>query len=156
MWSVRVLLALGGFVLAGSLFFTWVAPADSLVLFGALDRLAALEQTGWELLDWADVVFAGIAAGLLALAAVAPRGLPRPLLATAAILCVLAAATVVGHGFDTTRVRLPQGVAVSEPAAGPWVALAALAAALLGLVLAWIRRPRGRAARGAGTAGAAG
>ena len=156
MLPVQLLLALGGAGLGASLFVRWVAADDGLVLFGALDRLASLEQTGWELLGWADVVFAAMAVGLVILAAVSRRRLPRPLLAAAALLCALAVATIIGHGFETTQRSFPQGVVETEPAAGPWIALAALAAALLGLVLAWVRPPRGRAARDAGTAAAAG
>lgn len=147
------LLAAGAGALGGSLFMTWAEPADMLVLFGAVkDADELFSQTGWELLEWSDWVLAALSAALLGAAGVLARGgrLPLPVLVPLALLCALGIASVVGHGLDPASEFGTGGRAVGairvEPRAGPWVAIAGLAAALAGLLAAGYAARRTRSA----------
>ena len=110
-------LALAAGVLAFSLFIPWREPADDLILFGALDRLGDLSQTGWERWGVLDVGLVALAAGLLAWVVRPVRVLGWAL--GAAVL--LAAACIAVSGFD--------GSEHVDPALGPFVAMAALGVA---------------------------
>jgi hypothetical protein len=141
-----LLVAAGGVTLAVSLFLPWARPGDFIVFFGDVERLD-LQLSGWELWDWADAVLLALAAGLVGLAL--PGRPPRALLAVALVLVAAAIAVVIGHGFDDQEVSAPGAAAtVTRSAEGPWVALAALAAAALGLLLALRRRGRPAAPAG--------
>lgn len=112
----RVLLAGGGLVLALSLFLPWFAGV-----------------TGWEQWKWADVVLIVLAADLVATAFLRPIAAQR---AIVAVLCALGIAVVLGHGFEPDA----KVDGFEHIAAGPYLALAALAAGAVGAVAAWPRK----------------
>lgn len=109
----RVLLAAAGLALAASLFAPWfISPLGPQV-------------SGWEHWAWADVPLAALA---LALLAAALRSPPRSLRVALFALCALGIAVVLGHGFEPRETT--QGRA--DVSAGPYIALAALAAGAVG------------------------
>lgn len=113
----RALLAAGGLLLSVSLFLPWFSGGVS----------------GWEHFAWADVPLALVA--LVVLAAAALPALP-PLRVAVVALGGLAIAVVLGHGFEPDEPTQ----AFLEVAAGGYVALAALAAAVIGALATWPRR----------------
>ena len=112
----RVLLAAGGVALAVSLFVPWFDGVS-----------------GWEHWAWADIVLAVLAADLLGAAATPPHAVHR---IAVAVLCALGIAVVLGHGFEP-RIGSEDLFSVK---AGPYVALAALAAGVIGALVPWPRR----------------
>ena len=87
--------------------------------------------SGWEHWAWADVILAALA---LALIAAAVRPPPAPLRIALVVLCGLGIAVVLGHGFEP---RTPATKGSADVHIGPYLALAALAAATIGLLAAW-------------------
>ncbi len=71
----RAVAALGGLVALASLWLSWFEPKDdTIVIFGALDRVAKTNSpTAWQAFGWEDVVLAGLAVATLAVVA-AGRG----------------------------------------------------------------------------------
>ena len=126
--------------MVASTFLAWAEPARGLILFGALDRLAALRQTGWQHSPEVSVVLAVLGGLLVALALGGPRrAIRRRTDVRLAILVIAVAVAVALTGFGTESVSVPAdaggqaGVARVGP--GPWVALAGCALALAGLAL---------------------
>ena len=114
----RLILALAAAVLVFSLFIPWREPADDLILFGAIDRLGDLSQTGWERWDVLDIVLVALAAGLLVWAARPNRVLGIML----GVAGLVAAGFIALNGFD--------GGAQVDPGLGPFVAMGALGTAV--------------------------
>jgi hypothetical protein len=118
MSAARVGLLVAGAGLAASLFLPFYAGVS-----------------GWEHWAWADVPLAVLAADLVVGALV----LRRPVFAhslVVAVLCALGIAVVLGHGFepDAPTRNLP------DLAAGPYVALCALAVGAVAALVPWPRR----------------
>jgi len=111
-----MLLVGGGVALVVSLFLPWFDGVS-----------------GWEHWAWADVVLAVLAAGLVGAAVTPPHAVHR--IAVAA-LSALGIAVVLGHGFEP-RIGSEDLFSVE---AGPYVALAALAAGVIGALVPWPRR----------------
>jgi peptidoglycan/LPS O-acetylase OafA/YrhL len=103
--ALRALLGAGGVALAASLFLPFFRGVS-----------------GWEHWAWVDVVFAVLAAGLVAAAVAGVRR--RSVLVAIALLCAVGVSVVIGHGFDGD----------GEALAGPYVALGGLAAGCAGAV----------------------
>ena len=126
----RGLVALGGAALAVSPFLSWTRLGDG-AFFGALDRLEALEQTGWQQAPALAVglVFVGL---LLLAVAVRPFGGGE-----IAALPAVAAIVVAGVGISPEGSTLAGAAAVAtvEAGMGPRVAIAGAVAALLGFAL---------------------
>ncbi len=99
----RALLGAGGVALGASLFLSFF-PGVS----------------GWEHWDWADVVFAVLAAALVVAAIRRTRRLS--VLMPLALLCAIGVSVVLGHGFDGG----------ADALAGPYVALGGLGSGCVG------------------------
>jgi hypothetical protein len=125
-------LLLGAVALVVSLFLPWREPAEGLFAFGALDRLEALDQNGWERWEAFDIALTVLAAAFVAHAALPrpPQWLTYALAGGAAASAVLLVATA----FDEETVGVAGGqAALLEPQLGPAVALAALVLAFFAL-----------------------
>ena len=133
---------LGGAAMIASTFLTWARPGNGMVLFGSLDRLAALRLTGWEHAVGVCTALVALGALLVAFALFGRgRAIARRTDARLALLVVAVAIAVIVAGLGSETASVPAdgggqvGVAQVGPGPGPWVALAGAALALLGLTL---------------------
>ena len=117
----RLVVALASAVLVFSLFIPWREQADDLILFGAVDRLPELSQTGWERWELLDIALVALAAGLMVWAARPNRILGMAL----GVAGLLVAGGIALNGFD--------GGVQFDPGLGPFVAMGALGIAVAAL-----------------------
>ena len=129
----RLLLVAGSAGIVASLFSAWGDDGGYLLVFGAVDRLAATDYpNGFERWRLLDIALVALAAFLLLAAA---RPLPRIALALMGAASIASAACILIANVERTQWMAGDGGVVEGAPLGALGALLALAAAVAGLAL---------------------